>query len=598
MSNQNYLTKVLEQGSAVWGALRLVRSDNWQNVFTGLGTARDKTQFGSFVNLSEVRETELTAMYHQSDMARRVVALKPQEMMRKGFAVNVEDDTEASSDIGADLRRLKAGRKVRDAMIWGRLYGGAAVIIGADDGGEADEPLNEAAIKSVKFLHVVDKRHLTPDTWFADPLNDEFFGEPQTYRVTPRRGATNLVVHRSRMLVFGGAHTSDEERDRLGNWDHSVITAIYAQLRQFDNVWQAAEHLMSDASQAVFKIQGLMSMIAGGQKDVLQTRMQLVDMSRSVARALLLDADGGEEFKRESSSFTDAQAMLDKFMLRLAAAAEVPVTILMGQSPAGMNATGESDFRWFYDSIQTAQENELQPQLEKLVRVLTLAKDGPTSGNPVDFKIKFSPLWQPTPVEQASLEKTHAEADKIYIDAGVVLPEEIALSRFRAEGWSAETQIDRELRETMLEADKAAGVEPEPVDGNMPTTDEPTEPVETNEPASAGSVVLAPTDIAIITTVNEGRAASGLAPWPNPDEGKLTIAEFKARKVAEGEAVGAAAGDVAAEEIDPAPDMPAAVVAQQAAPFGAPAVGGAQGDDDEPAGGAQGDDDEPDDGEV
>jgi phage-related protein (TIGR01555 family) len=365
MSKQNYLSKVLEQGSAVWGALRLVRSDNWQNVFTGLGTSRDKTQFGSFVNLSEVRETELTALYHQSDMARRVVALKPQEMMRKGFAVNVEDDTEASSDIGTTLRKLKAGVHVRDAMIWGRLYGGAAVLIGADDGGEAHEPLNESTIKSVKFLHVIDKRHLVPDTWFADPLNDEHFGEPQTYRVTPRRGATNLVVHRSRMLVFGGAHTSDEERDRLGNWDHSVITAVYAQLRQFDNVWQAAEHLMSDASQAVFKIQGLMSMIAGGQKDVLQTRMQLVDMSRSVARALLLDADGGEEFSRESSSFTDAQAMLDKFMLRLAAAAEVPVTILMGQSPAGMNATGESDFRWFYDSIATAQENELQPQLER-----------------------------------------------------------------------------------------------------------------------------------------------------------------------------------------------------------------------------------------
>ncbi len=97
---QNYLSHFLQQGSEIWGALRLARSDNWQNVFTGLGTARDKTVFGSFVNLTEVRETELTALYHQNDTAKRVVALKPQEMMRKGFAVNVDDDTEASSDLG------------------------------------------------------------------------------------------------------------------------------------------------------------------------------------------------------------------------------------------------------------------------------------------------------------------------------------------------------------------------------------------------------------------------------------------------------------------------------------------------------------------
>lgn len=469
MTSPNYLTKVLEKGSDVWSALRLVRSDNWQNVLTGLGTARDKTVFGSFVNLSEVSETELTALYHQNDTAKRIVALKPQEMMRKGFIVNVEDDTEASSKIDKSLRDLQAGLRVRDGMIWGRLYGGSAVVIGADDGGEAHEPLNEAAIKSVKFLHVVDKRHLQPESFFEDPLNDEFFGQPQTYRITPRRGATNLVVHRSRLLLFGGAHTSDEERDRLGQWDHSVLRTVYDALRQFDSAWKSAEHLMTDASQAVFKIQGLMAMIAGGQKDVLQTRMQLVDMSRSVARALLLDADGGEEFTRENSSFTDAASMLDKFMLRLASAAETPVTILMGQSPSGMNATGESDFRWFYDTIATAQQNELRPELEKLIRIIMLAKDGPTNGaEPEVWSIKFAPLWQETPTEQAALEKTTAEKDKIYLDTGVVLPEEIALSRFRTEGWSPETQIDRDARITVLEAEIADMVKPEPEPPPMP----------------------------------------------------------------------------------------------------------------------------------
>lgn len=552
MGKGNYLSKVLAQGEAVWGALRLVQ-DNWQNVFTGLGTSRDKTMYGRFVSLSELPETELTSLYHQNDTTRKIVALKPHEMMRQGFDINIEDDVDASSATMQALRELHASKKIRDAMIWGRLYGGAAVIVGADDGMPADTPLEESRVKAIRFLHVVDKRHLVPDTYFDDPMNDEFFGLPQTYRVTPRRGATNMVVHRSRMLLFGGAHTSDEERDRLGGWDHSVINAVYQVLRQFDNVWAAAEHLMSDASQGVFKIQGLMSMIAGGQKDVLQTRMQLVDMSRSVARALLLDADGGEEFMRQNSSFTDAQNMLEKFMMRLASATDIPVTILMGRSPAGMNATGDADFRWFYDTIRTAQENELKPELSKLVRILFLSKEGPTKGvEPDTWEVKFKPLWQPTPNEEADLRKTQAEIDKIYAtDIGAVLPEEIALSRFRAEGFSHDTQIDRELRESVLETEKTLPTE-EPID--TPPTPEPVD-----APPTAGAAAdlgFSPTDTATFTTVNEARRSKGLPDWPDVEEGKLTVAAFKALKESEATKVGEAEGDAAADEIKPEPDTP------------------------------------------
>lgn len=465
MAKPNYLSKILDQGSAVWEGLRLVRSDNWQNVFTGLGTSRDKTQHGSFVTLGNIPDHELSGLYHQNDTAKRLVSLKPREMLRQGYTVNVRDDTDASSAIAQTLRTLSTNAKLVDAMIWGRLFGGAAIIIGADDGRGAEEPLDENAIRSIKFLHVVDRRSLWPESVFTDPLNDEFYGEPETYRVTAQDGSSqNLLVHRSRLLLFGGAHTSAEERQRLGGWDHSVLAAMYGALRQFDNVWQAAEQLMSDASQAVFKIQGLMSMIAGGQKDVLQTRMQLVDMSRSVARALLLDAEGGEDFERTSSNFTDAQNMLDKFMLRLASAAEMPVTILMGRSPAGENATGESDFRAWYDTIRTAQENELEPQLARLVRLIMLTKDGPTNGvEPETWEIRFDPLWQATPEEQATIEKITAEKDKIYLETGVILPEEVALSRFRDEGWNAETQLDRSVREVVLASElEELTEEPEP----------------------------------------------------------------------------------------------------------------------------------------
>jgi hypothetical protein len=377
---------------------------------------------------------------------------------------------------------------------------------------------------------------------FGNPNIDEFFGEPETYRITPRRGAVNIVVHTSRLIIFGGAHTSDEERDRLGHWDHSIFNHTYQSLRQFNNVFQAAEHLVSDMSQAVMKIKGLMEMIAGGNKEQLSARMEMVDISRSVARALLLDADG-ETFERQDSSFTSLDAILDKFMLRLAAAAEMPVTLLMGRSPAGENATGESDFRFFYDTVKTSQENDLLPELERLIEICFRSQDGGTNGKvPEEWGIVFKPLWQMTPTEQAELEKKIAERDAIYIDGGVLLPEEVGLSRFKPDGFSAVTTIDTEVRKAILKTELAA----------MPATVD--ENVDVEIEAEAGKVVLAPTDIAIVVTVNEARASQGLSPWPDAEEGKLTVSEFKARKEVEGEKVGAAVGAETANEL--APSLP------------------------------------------
>ncbi len=140
-------------------------------------------------------------------------------------------------------------------------------------------------------------------------------------------------------------------------------------------------------------------------------------------------------------------------MLRMSAAARVPVTILMGQSPAGMNATGESDIRWFYDTIESSQKNTIEPALRRVLMLLMLSKSGPTSGQlPESWSIQFPSLWQMTPEEQANVEKTTAERDAIYLDRGVVTPEEVAVSRFTPDGWKPSTQINIEERVAILEA--------------------------------------------------------------------------------------------------------------------------------------------------
>lgn len=456
------------------------RADSWMNALTGLGNAlRDKLASTQFMGNAHLSEEQLEALYHDDDMAARICEALPEEALRKGYFLNVENDEE--SDLPSKAReyerRLGFGSALLDGAVWGRVFGGAVVYLGIDDGQAEDKPVNEAAIKSIRWATVLTRRDLQPVEWYGDPTKDVKFGEPKLYEissvpVTPTgvtgegpRGLIGVRIHESRLLRFEGTRTSLRRRIANKGWSDSVLQKCHETLMQFGVNWQGVAHLMQDAAQGVFKIDGLIDMIASGDKDTMQRRMELVEMSRSVARALVLDAER-EDFHREEYSFSGVPDVLRSFMLRLAAAARMPVTVLMGQSPAGLNATGENDTRLWYDSVQAYQTHSLAPQVSRFYELMFAAQDF-EGERPDEWEIRFESLWQMTPLEQATLEKTVADKDKILIDSGMALAEELTLNRFKARGFSQETQLDLDARREMLKAEielakSKAGEEPGP----------------------------------------------------------------------------------------------------------------------------------------
>ncbi|MFP3681974.1 DUF1073 domain-containing protein, partial [Pseudomonas sp. SIMBA_041] len=63
-------------------------------------------------------------------------------------------------------------------------------------------------------------------------------------------------------------------------------------------------------------------------------------------------------------------------MLDISGASEIPVTRLFGRSPAGMNATGESDLQNYYEVVQQQQESTLGPILDKLLPIICMSEFG------------------------------------------------------------------------------------------------------------------------------------------------------------------------------------------------------------------------------
>jgi hypothetical protein len=183
----------------------------------------------------------------------------------------------------------------------------------------------------------------------------------------------------------------------------------------------------------------------------------MMDMTRSAWRATVLDAEG-EEFERQNFAWSGIKDPFELLMLSLAADARMPVTVLMGQSPAGMQATGESDMRWFYDTIASSQENIITPALEYILKLIMLSKEGPTNGvEPESWGITFPSLWQPTPLEASEIELRHAQSDNIYNAMGAANADEIATSRFTEGGQERTLTINLAERRANLEARSIEG---------------------------------------------------------------------------------------------------------------------------------------------
>jgi phage-related protein (TIGR01555 family) len=440
---------------------RRARADSWYNLMTGLNGGENGVDAFSrlgfdFAPNARINDQQLEELYHHDWVVARICDLVPDEALRQGYEVTTEgdDDKDAVARLHARLDRMMVNPRGAEAWAWARLYGGGALLLGVDDDREMHEPLDEANIRSFDFVTTLDRRECFAFQWYRDAARPEF-GEPELFRLArvTQAGTQSTIVHTSRLIRFHGVRTSRRKRLANASWGEGVVQRVWDDVRQFNGAFTAALTLLHDASLGVFSIEQLASLIAQDGQDALKARLEALELGRSVGRSIMLDTN--EKYERvEANVLAGIPDVLDKVMAKLAAATQIPVTLLFGEAPAGLNATGDNDVRAFYDRVRSLQQNELRPKLQRIIRLLWRAQNGPTAGKePRNWTIKFRPLYQLTEGEQADLRLKAAQADQIYLDKGVVTPEEVATSRFRPEGWSGETVINLEVRQAAMEAD-------------------------------------------------------------------------------------------------------------------------------------------------
>jgi uncharacterized protein len=534
--------------------------DQVANWMSGQGGANDPAVAAQWMQAITENWQSLVNVYRVSWLAKKIVRKKPRDMLRPGYNLIWEGsgekrgergkkggkgkvrETEADRVRKACRRRWNADQLVVEAATWARLFGGSVIVLGIKGQLLSDPlPIVEGSVDysvigkgGLEWLRVYDRWRANHDGQIdADPLSPNY-GKPLYHVLSADAGGMQgQRVHWTRVIRFDGDVVPWWTYRANACWHDSTLQVLVDLLKQYDSMTGAISSLIPKARQDVVmakKAAEMLSTDAGSQK--MARRYAATARMASMYNVAVYDLDT-EKSEQRTFQFSGLDKIWEKSMKEVAGATGYPVSILFGDEPAGMNATGDASLRNYYDELAGEREEQVAPQHLALLEVITRNELGRL---PDGFSIEYRPFMQMSAAELSDINLKRSQADHQRIEDGIITP-----------GLAARETKEDSLYKTMAQED----VDLAELDVPMPDDDADTDgDADATETAATGnaSLALTPTMQGSIITVNQALATMGFPAWPDSD-GLLTIAEFQAKHAATvATAANANAGSAPGEE--------------------------------------------------
>lgn len=374
--------------------------------------------YGMLQNISQNGLIRACISTVSSDMTRNWI-----ELQREGDAVQGTEDT-LLEDLTAQMKARRVREVFAEAVELAGYEGGAFIFI--DTGAKEQDLKNPLAMSSasaeleqgrtLRFV-VVDPVNCTPGDYNStDPLRKDYF-KPQWWWVLGKQ------VHASRLLRIVWNEVPILLKPAYNFFGIPQAQILWDYVMHFQQCRDAENRLLRKFSMAVFKTQIFDSMVQLNpeQMQALDSRIQFMIQHMSNDGMLIVDKEQEDVVKIETplSGVTDIVRQALEF---LAAINRTPAVKLLGISPSGFNATGESDLRNYYDHISTQQQSIMADALKTVLDCLQLNLRGQIDPT---LSFKFAKLSEDDKKVQADTRKVAADTAAIYLDRGVLSQEEV-----------------------------------------------------------------------------------------------------------------------------------------------------------------------------
>lgn len=397
--------------------------DGLRNLISQIGNpAKSKSHAWTYdFSTSLLTQPEVEAAYTTDWLPRRIVDIVPYHVTREWRTWQADQaETLYETEKGLGIRQ-----KVKQAMIYDRLYGGGVILIGAQTN-SPDKPLRLEAIGKggIKYLHVFHRYELIAGDLITD-IESQDFGLPEWYTINNQESLRNVRIDRSRFVFFismplpkttllNGGLGSDR------GWGQSIYDHVIRACIRAEASAENAGVLLEEANVDVITDPDLTSKLATKEgTNKLIARYTMAKTLKGTNGMLLLG--GQEKYDRKQIGFGGLPELINTNLQIASGAARIPIVVLLGQTPAGFS-TGDSDIRNFYDECKTYQATDLQDCISKLDECIIRHGLG---GLPDGVTYEWDPLWQLTQAEAADIGSKKVAAFKTLSDSGLFAPEEL-----------------------------------------------------------------------------------------------------------------------------------------------------------------------------
>lgn len=388
----------------------IVNDGAYVNFVSNLNTSRDKSSHGHFAKETTLTDYDFEAVY-QDWLAKKIVNRPVLDMLRAGWYFNGLEDGQILN-ITDEIKRLRLVERLAKLLIWSRLYGRAYLVFGLADGLPLDQPFEIEKLRQggLQFFTVLKKSKV-------QPLNQEYVplelsaGEPEQpmyYQISNGNG-TQSKIHHSRIMCV-----------KHGDEGESLLLSIYYTLRNYIATNAGAASLVHEAKVDVIRTPDLMMNIVNRAKETME-RFGAAALLKSINGMLVIDKN--EEYESKSYTFGGLPDLMREFGQQTSGAADMPYTLLFGQTTSGLNNSGEFDLRSYYDRVNTEQNWTLRPILERIFPLIFKSLFGAI---PTGFNFVFYPLWQLDVKTRSEVEKNNTERDIKYLEKGIITEAMIA----------------------------------------------------------------------------------------------------------------------------------------------------------------------------
>ena len=351
----------------------------------------------------------------------RMIAEKwAEHATRRWIKLTGPDD--AIKAIEAEMDRLRVRSVFNEAAELDGFFGRAQIFL---DFGDANDPAELATPliidsrkigpkRPLKALKVIEPVWSYPGRYdTSNPLTPSFY-RPQNWYVYGK------TVDASRMLTIVGREVPDllKPSYAFGGLALSQMAKPYV-----DN-WLRTRQSVSDMTHSFSTMVLKTNMgdtLAGGGGDDLFARVDMFNLTRDNRGAMVIDKNS-EELENVAVPIAGLDKLQSQALEQLSSVSGVPLVILLGVTPSGLNASSDGEVRSFYAAVKAYQEKTFGEPLRRLIEVIQLSLFGAIDP---EVKFEFEDLWEMSDKDKADIRKSDAEADAAYVQMGAVDPEEV-----------------------------------------------------------------------------------------------------------------------------------------------------------------------------